>query len=104
LRHAYSYRNVARSLSHIQVTRKQVWRIIHKAELGAIYSERNLSKPRRGAAKYPYLLKDKKISVEVNTWNNKQEKDCPRGISVSKRAIYCPTELLKPLLLFNMMY
>jgi len=68
LRHAYSYRNVARSLSHIQVTRKQVWRIIHKAELGAIYSERNLSKPRRGAAKYPYLLKDKTIWLPNQVW------------------------------------
>jgi len=64
----YGYRKVARSLSHVQVTRKQVRRIMQKAGLRAIYPARNLSKPRKGAAKYPYVLKDKAIWPPNQVW------------------------------------
>mgnify|MGYP001179295364 FL=1 len=64
----YGYRKVARSLTYAQVTRKHVHRLMQKAGLRAIYPARNLSKPRRGAAKYPYLLKDKTIWLPNQVW------------------------------------
>jgi len=41
---------------------------MQKAGLRAIYPARNLSKPRKGAAKYPYLLKDKAIWLPNQVW------------------------------------
>ncbi len=64
----YGYRKVARCLAQEGVTRKQVWRIMHKAGLRAIYPKYNLSKPKRGGAKYPYLLKDKAIWLPNQVW------------------------------------
>jgi len=64
----YGYRKVTRSLAHMQVSRKQVRRIMHMAGLRAIYPGRNLSKSRRGATKYPYLLKDKTIWLPNQVW------------------------------------
>ena len=43
-------------------------RIMHMAGLWPIYPGKNLSKPRRGATKYPYLLKDKTIWLPNQVW------------------------------------
>ena len=64
----YGYRKVAHALSALNVTRKQVRRIMRKAGLRAIYPGRNLSRPRRGAGKYPYSLKDKTIWLPNQVW------------------------------------
>jgi len=64
----YGYRKIARALSHLNVTRKQVRRIMRKAGLRAIYPGKNLSRPRRGSGKYPYLLKDKTIWLPNQVW------------------------------------
>ena len=66
----YGYRKVARSLANTQVTRKQVHRIMQEAGLRAIYPTRNLSRPKRGAAMYPYLLKDKTIWLPNQVWTS----------------------------------
>jgi len=64
----YGYRKVAQALSGLNVTMKQVRRIMRKAGLRAIYPGRNFSRPRRGAGKYPYLLKDKTIWLPNQVW------------------------------------
>jgi len=42
-------------VQHLGATRKQVRRIMHRAGLKALYPGKNLSKPKQGAKKYPYL-------------------------------------------------
>ena len=64
----YGYRKVAQALSGLNVTMKQVRRIMRKAGLRAIYPGRNFSRPRIGAGKYPYLLKDKTIWLPNQVW------------------------------------
>jgi putative transposase len=53
----YGYRKVARALNHLDVTRKQVRRIMKKAGLRAIFPGKRLSIPNKYHKKYPYLLK-----------------------------------------------
>jgi putative transposase len=43
---------------------------MQKAGLRAIYPTRNLSRPKRGAAMYPYLLKDKTIWLPNQVWTS----------------------------------
>jgi len=64
----YGYRKLAHALSALNVTRKQVRRIMLKAGLRAVYPGRNLSRPRRGSGKYSYLLKDKTIWLPNQVW------------------------------------
>lgn len=64
----YGYRKVARSLAATGVSRKQIRRLMCKAGLRAIYPKQNLSKPRKRAAKYPYLLKNKAIWLPNQVW------------------------------------
>jgi hypothetical protein len=79
-------RKVARCLAQEGVTRKQVWRIMHKAGLRAIYPKYNLSKPKEGGAKYPYLLKDKAIWLPNQVWASDIT-----DIRVSSRTVYLVT-------------
>jgi putative transposase len=53
----YGYRRITRELHNLDVTRKQVRRIMNKAGLQAIYSGSQLSKLAKSSKKYPYLLK-----------------------------------------------
>jgi putative transposase len=64
----YGYRKIAHALQHLGVTRKQVRRIMHRMGLRAIYPGKQLSKPKKGARKYPYLLKDKAIWLPNQVW------------------------------------
>lgn len=67
----YGYRKIAKALQeerHINITRKQVRRLMKKAGLRAIYPKKNLSKPRKEHKKYPYLLKNKRISFPNQVW------------------------------------
>jgi putative transposase len=64
----YGYRKVALALRELNVTRKQVRRIMKKAGLKAIFPSRQLSMPGKGNAKYPYLLRHKKICFTNQVW------------------------------------
>ena len=64
----YGYRKLAHALSALNVTRKQVRRIMRKAGLRAIYPGKNLSRSRKGVGKYSYLLKDKTIWLPNQVW------------------------------------
>lgn len=64
----YGYRKIAYAVQHLGATRKQVRRIMHRAGLKALYPGKNLSKPKKGAKKYPYLLNDKAIWLPNQVW------------------------------------
>ncbi len=64
----YGYRRIACALKDLNVTRKQVRRIMKRAGLKAIFPGKNLSKPSKQHAKYPYALRDKKIWIANQVW------------------------------------
>ena len=64
----YGYRRIARELIYLDVTRKQVRRIMKKAGLRAIYPGLQLSKPSKGSKKYPYLLRGMNIWLPNQVW------------------------------------
>lgn len=64
----YGYRRIARELSYLDVTRKQIRRIMKKADLRAIYPGLQLSKPAKGSKKYPYLLRGLNIWLPNQAW------------------------------------
>lgn len=64
----YGYRKIAYAVQHLGATRKQVRRIMHRAGLKALYPGKNLSKPKKGAKKYRYLLHDKAIWLPNQVW------------------------------------
>lgn len=64
----YGYRKIAIALIDMDVTRKQIRRIMKKAGLRAIYPRKKLSIPCKGHEKYPYLLRDKKIWLPNQVW------------------------------------
>ena len=64
----YGYRRIARELSYLDVTRKQIRRIMKKAGLRAIYPGLQLSKPAKGSKKYPYLLRGSNIWLPNQAW------------------------------------
>lgn len=64
----YGYRKIAWALRDLEVTRKQIRRIMKRAGLRAIYPGKNLSKPKKGHKKYPYLLKNKLLWLPNQAW------------------------------------
>lgn len=66
----YGYRKIAKALQKdgVDITRKQVRRIMKKMGLRAIYPKKNLSKPRKGHKIYPYLLRNKAIALPNQVW------------------------------------
>jgi putative transposase len=64
----YGYRKIALAVAFMDVTRKQVRRIMRKAGLRAIYPGKRLSLPDKAHPKYPYLLKGKKINFPNQAW------------------------------------
>jgi putative transposase len=64
----YGYRRIARELYYLNVTRKQIRRIMKKAGLRAIYPGLQLSKPAKGSKKYPYLLRGINIWLPNQVW------------------------------------
>jgi len=64
----YGYRKIVLELGELNVTRKQVRRIMKKAGLRAIYPGKRTSQPGKMHPKYPYLLKDKKIWLPNQVW------------------------------------
>lgn len=64
----YGYRRIARELCYLDITRKQVRRIMKKAGLRAIYPGLQLSKPSKGSRKYPYLLRGMNIWLPNQVW------------------------------------
>lgn len=64
----YGYRKIALCLKDMDVTRKQVRRIMKKCGLKAIYPTKRLSNPIKWHKKYPYLLRNKKIWLPNQVW------------------------------------
>jgi putative transposase len=64
----YGYRKIALALIDLEVSRKQVRRIMKKFGLRAIYPKKNLSKPSKMHKKYPYLLRNKLIWLPNQAW------------------------------------
>jgi putative transposase len=64
----YGYRRIARELTYLGITRKQVRRIMKKAGLRAIYPGLQLPKPFKGSKKYPYLLRGMNIWLPNQVW------------------------------------
>jgi|GEM_PF-3662012 len=64
----YGYRKVAKVVSNLGVTEKQVRRIMRRAGLQAIYAKRRLSIACKEHKKYPYVLRDKKIWLPNQVW------------------------------------
>ena len=64
----YGYRKIAIALSDMNVTRKQIRRIMKKAGLRAIYPGKRLSIPCKWNVKYPYLLRGKAIWLPNQVW------------------------------------
>jgi putative transposase len=64
----YGYRRMAKDLAYLNVTRKQIRRIMKKAGLRAIYPGLQLSKPAKGSKKYPYLLRGMNIWLPNQVW------------------------------------
>jgi putative transposase len=64
----YGYRKIALALDDLDVTRKQVRRIMRKFGLRALYPKRNLSKSSKMHKKYPYLLRNKLIWLPNQVW------------------------------------
>ena len=68
IRPFYGYRKVARQLADMDVTRKQVRRIMKRAGLRAIYPGKRTSIPSKHHRKYPYLLRGKNIWLPNQVW------------------------------------
>jgi putative transposase len=64
----YGYRKVWRSIKDLDVTLKQVRRIMKKAGLRALYAGKKTSIPAKGHARYPYLLRGKTIWLPNQVW------------------------------------
>jgi putative transposase len=64
----YGYRKVWRAIKDLDVTLKQVRRIMKTAGLRAIYAGKKTSIPGRGNKKYPYLLRGKEIWLPNQVW------------------------------------
>jgi putative transposase len=64
----YGYRRIARELYYLNVTRKQIRRIMKKTGLRAIYPGLQLLKPAKGSKKYPYLLRGINIWLPNQVW------------------------------------
>jgi putative transposase len=64
----YGYRKIALAVAFMDVTRKQVRRIMKRAGLRAIYPGKRLSMPNKGHKKYPYLLRGKNIWLPNQVW------------------------------------
>lgn len=64
----YGYRKVWLAIKDLNVTRKQVRRIMRKAGLRAIYAGKNTSIPGKGHKKYPYLLRGKVAWLPNQVW------------------------------------
>jgi putative transposase len=64
----YGYRKIAYALRDLDVTRKQIRRIMKKAGLRAIYAGKKTSIPAKGHARYPYLLRGKAIGLPNQVW------------------------------------
>lgn len=64
----YGYRKVCRGIKSLDVTEKQVRRIMRKAGLRAIFPGKKTSVPGKGHAKYPYLLRGKAIWLPNQVW------------------------------------
>lgn len=67
----YGYRKIARQLrkkDKLDISDKQVRRIMNKMGLRAIYPKKNLSKPGKGHKIYPYLLRNKTIALPNQVW------------------------------------
>lgn len=66
----YGYRKVALELldRHPHLTEKRVRRIMHQFGLRAIYPKLQLSRPRKGHKKHPYLLRGKEIRYPNQVW------------------------------------
>lgn len=64
----YGYRKIAKALKDMDVTRKQIRRIMKKAGLRAVYPGKRLSIPIKMHKKYPYLLRGKEIWFPNQVW------------------------------------
>lgn len=66
----YGYRKIALEINSkgLNVSRKQIRRIMRKAGLMAIFPGQNLSKARQENKKYPYLLEGKIIRYPNQVW------------------------------------
>ena len=66
----YGYRKVWKALQErgYNLNPKQVWRLMRKMGIRAIYPKPNLSKPRKGHKKYPYLLNNIVINRINQVW------------------------------------
>ena len=64
----YGYRKISLCLKDMDITRKQVRRIMKKCGLKAIYPTKRLSIPVKWHEKYPYLLRNKKIWLPNQVW------------------------------------
>lgn len=68
----YGYRKVAKELNseyNMEVSYKQVRRIMNRYNLQAIYPKRNLSVANKQHMKYPYLLSNKEIWLPNQVWS-----------------------------------
>ena len=64
----YGYRKVWRAIADLDVTEKQVRRIMKKAGLRAIFAGKRTSIPAKGHKKYPYLLRGKHVWLPNQVW------------------------------------
>ena len=64
----YGYRKVARELADLEVTRKQIRRIMRRAGLRALFPGKRTSIPAKYHKKYPYLLRGKGIWLPNQVW------------------------------------
>ena len=64
----YGYRKVWRAINDLDVTPKQVRRIMKKAGLRAIFAGKRTSIPAKEHKKYPYLLRGKQIWLPNQVW------------------------------------
>ena len=64
----YGYRKIALEVRELNVTRKQVRRIMKRAGLRAIYPGKRTTCAGKMHPKYPYLLKGKKIWLPNQVW------------------------------------
>ena len=64
----YGYRKIWRALKDLEVSLKQVRRIMKKAGLRAIFPGKRTSLPAKGHRKYPYLLRGKHIWLPNMVW------------------------------------
>jgi len=64
----YGYRKIWRAIKDLDVTLKQVRRIMKKSGLRALYAGKRTSIPAKGHARYPYLLRGKAIWLPNQVW------------------------------------